>query len=74
MSSKQSPSFAKIAEPFVCGGAAASFASVIIHPIDLAKVGHFIAEKLAILCFCLVDANMSVYLRCFRSECSCTDN
>lgn len=30
--------FAKIAEPFVCGGTAASFASCVIHPIDLAKV------------------------------------
>ena len=32
------PSFAKTAQPFVCGGLAASFASCIIHPIDLAKV------------------------------------
>lgn len=31
-------SFASIAEPFVCGGAAATFASCVIHPIDLAKV------------------------------------
>lgn len=30
--------FAKAAEPFVCGGAAATFASCVIHPIDLAKV------------------------------------
>ena len=29
---------AKTAEPFVCGGSAAAFASVVIHPIDLAKV------------------------------------
>jgi len=28
----------KKAEPFVCGGSAATFASCIIHPIDLAKV------------------------------------
>lgn len=28
----------KTLEPFVCGGSAASFASVVIHPIDLAKV------------------------------------
>ncbi|KAL3761611.1 hypothetical protein ACHAWU_000098 [Discostella pseudostelligera] len=28
---------ATIAEPFVCGGSAATFASVIIHPMDLAK-------------------------------------
>jgi len=28
---------AKRLEPFVCGGSAATFASVIIHPIDLAK-------------------------------------
>ena len=31
-------SIAKLAEPFVCGGSAATFASVIIHPMDLAKV------------------------------------
>jgi solute carrier family 25 (mitochondrial oxoglutarate transporter), member 11 len=29
---------AKNLEPFVCGGAAATFASCVIHPIDLAKV------------------------------------
>jgi solute carrier family 25 oxoglutarate transporter 11 len=29
---------AKGLEPFVCGGSAATFASVIIHPMDLAKV------------------------------------
>jgi hypothetical protein len=33
----KSHSLAKVAEPFVCGGAAATFASIIIHPIDLAK-------------------------------------
>jgi hypothetical protein len=27
----------KLLEPFVCGGSAATFASVVIHPIDLAK-------------------------------------
>ena len=31
-------SFAKTLQPFVCGGSAATFASVIIHPMDLAKV------------------------------------
>jgi hypothetical protein len=31
-------SVAKIAEPFVCGGSAATFASIVIHPMDLAKV------------------------------------
>jgi Mitochondrial carrier protein len=31
-------SLAKTLEPFACGGASATFASVIIHPIDLAKV------------------------------------
>lgn len=31
-------SFGKIAEPFVCGGSAATFASIVIHPMDLAKV------------------------------------
>ena len=29
---------AKSLEPFVCGGAAATFASCVIHPMDLAKV------------------------------------
>lgn len=28
------------AEPFVCGGSAATFASCVIHPMDLAKVSH----------------------------------
>eukprot|EP01082_Thalassiosira_pseudonana_P006572 g6099.t1.1.5e174189 g6099 g6099.t1 contig20:795657-796436(-) len=34
----ESKSFAQIAEPFVCGGSAATFASIVIHPMDLAKV------------------------------------
>jgi len=38
MSGNQGSSVAKIAEPFVCGGSAATFASVVIHPMDLAKV------------------------------------
>uniref|UniRef100_A0A7S2JSB4 Uncharacterized protein n=1 Tax=Leptocylindrus danicus TaxID=163516 RepID=A0A7S2JSB4_9STRA len=38
MSDKKPNSFAKTAEPFVCGGSAATFASCFIHPIDLAKV------------------------------------
>ena len=38
MSDKKGSSFAKIAEPFACGGSAATFASCIIHPMDLAKV------------------------------------
>ena len=29
---------AKTLEPFICGGASATFASIVIHPIDLAKV------------------------------------
>lgn len=29
---------AQTLEPFVCGGSAATFASVVIHPMDLAKV------------------------------------
>mmetsp|Transcript_8613 Transcript_8613/g.12482 ORF Transcript_8613/g.12482 Transcript_8613/m.12482 type:complete len:312 (-) Transcript_8613:2159-3094(-) len=37
-SNKGNKSLAKNLEPFVCGGTAASFASCIIHPIDLAKV------------------------------------
>jgi len=32
---------AKIAEPFVCGGTAATMASIAIHPMDLAKVSDF---------------------------------
>lgn len=31
-------SLAKKVEPFVCGGTAATFASIVIHPMDLAKV------------------------------------
>uniref|UniRef100_A0A7R9WRN9 Uncharacterized protein n=1 Tax=Craspedostauros australis TaxID=1486917 RepID=A0A7R9WRN9_9STRA len=31
-------SIAKTLQPFVCGGTAATFASIVIHPIDLAKV------------------------------------
>lgn len=38
MGSDKNNAVAKTLEPFVCGGAAATFASVIIHPIDLAKV------------------------------------
>ena len=32
---------AKTLEPFVCGGSAATFASIVIHPMDLAKVRKF---------------------------------
>jgi hypothetical protein len=32
--------FVKAAEPFACGGAAATFASCVIHPMDLAKVNN----------------------------------
>jgi hypothetical protein len=76
MSSKQSSSVAKIAEPFVCGGAAASFASIIIHPIDLAKVGHFTAEQASCLPFSFFLKLTRVYPfdRWFRSECSYMDN
>lgn len=35
---KSSSNMAKTLEPFVCGGTAATLASVVIHPIDLAKV------------------------------------
>ncbi len=35
---KKPNAFAKAAEPFACGGAAATFASIVIHPMDLAKV------------------------------------
>jgi len=37
-STKSSSSIAKLAEPFICGGSAATMASCVIHPIDLAKV------------------------------------
>jgi hypothetical protein len=33
--------FVKTAEPFACGGSAATFASCVIHPMDLAKVCYF---------------------------------
>jgi len=36
--SNKSGGVAKVAEPFVCGGSAATFASCVIHPMDLAKV------------------------------------
>ena len=43
MSSKgSSGGFAAIAQPFVCGGSAATFASCVIHPMDLAKVCLFV--------------------------------
>ena len=35
---KEPNSVAKALQPFVCGGAAATFASIVIHPMDLAKV------------------------------------
>jgi len=38
MSGSNPTPIAKLAEPFVCGGSAATFASCVIHPIDLAKV------------------------------------
>ena len=42
---KHESQLAKSLEPFVCGGAAATFASIIIHPIDLAKVRFFFRFK-----------------------------
>ena len=39
MTSTKTPNpVAKALEPFVCGGSAATFASIVIHPMDLAKV------------------------------------
>jgi len=38
MSNKSNGGILKAAEPFACGGTAATFASCVIHPIDLAKV------------------------------------
>jgi Mitochondrial carrier protein len=48
MTGSGSGSFAKAAEPFVCGGGAASFASCVIHPIDLAKVRKMIDQGIQI--------------------------
>jgi Mitochondrial carrier protein len=36
--SKERMTLAKRLEPFACGGASATLASVVIHPMDLAKV------------------------------------
>jgi solute carrier family 25 oxoglutarate transporter 11 len=38
VTSGQANPVAKAMEPFVCGGSAATFASIVIHPLDLAKV------------------------------------
>lgn len=38
MTSSQKGSFAQAAQPYVCGGSAAVFAAIAIHPIDLVKV------------------------------------
>lgn len=38
MAQETKVNYAKVAQPFVCGGVSACFASCIIHPIDLAKV------------------------------------
>jgi hypothetical protein len=35
---KKTSGLSKTLEPFACGGLAATFASIVIHPIDLAKV------------------------------------
>lgn len=43
--SPPTPSLAKTIEPFACGGSAATFASVVIHPIDLAKVRRMKAKQ-----------------------------
>ena len=37
---EKSKSFAQKVEPFACGGSAATFASCVIHPMDLAKVSY----------------------------------
>ena len=47
---------AKTAEPFVCGGSAATFASVVIHPIDLAKVRFSLDATFGNeVCYCWVE-------------------
>jgi solute carrier family 25 oxoglutarate transporter 11 len=43
MPEKNKGGLAKALEPFVCGGSAATFASIFIHPIDLAKVRQTMA-------------------------------
>lgn len=40
------------AEPFVCGGSAATFASCVIHPMDLAKVSYHFEKCLGSFSFC----------------------
>ena len=42
---KKNAGLAKALEPFVCGGSAATFASIIIHPIDLAKVSQSVISQ-----------------------------
>ena len=42
ITAKSNNGLAKAFEPFVCGGSAATFASVVIHPIDLAKVSQIV--------------------------------
>lgn len=73
MSLKQPPTFVKVAEPFLCGGAAASFASIVIHPIDLAKVCRCMKRMSVIKTNMFIDL-IETTMRYFRSECSCMVN
>ena len=58
----QPSSIAKSLEPFVCGGAAATFASIVIHPMDLAKVCKRIV-------FFFVRNQSTRILFCHRKNC-----
>lgn len=55
----------KAAEPFVCGGSAATFASIVIHPIDLAKVSLNAVIRLRnreLLCLLLENFNWQYFV------------
>jgi hypothetical protein len=86
-SSPNSKAVAKQLEPFVCGGAAATFASIVIHPIDLAKVcilGFLFGYLLYVDCvgnaflqspaLTVAMISNSFHLVLFRFGCNCTDN
>ena len=46
---KSGSGVAKKLEPFVCGGSAATFASCVIHPIDLAKVNFTVVKSMDVI-------------------------
>ena len=73
MSSKgSSGGLAAIAQPFVCGGSAATFASCVIHPMDLAKVYLVCCLQLQLVYFYMFVTNhISIHKSCNRFECNC---